>query len=76
MKRLQGVVVRTGMKKTAAVRIDRQWAHPVYQKTIKRSKTYLVQDDQGVRVGDVVQIEPCRPMSARKQWRIVRKEGE
>lgn len=73
MKKLTGVVVRTKMQKTAVVRVDRQWAHPLYQKTVKRSKKYLVDNPGGAAEGDKVTMVECRPISKRKRWRIVKR---
>jgi small subunit ribosomal protein S17 len=72
MRTLTGVVTSTKMQKTAAVRVDRLWRHPLYQKAVKRSKTYLVHDDVGVKEGDVVTIVETRPISKRKRWRVFR----
>ena len=47
MKKLKGIVVRQTMDKTAVVRVDRDWRHPIYHKTVKRSKKYLVHDPEG-----------------------------
>lgn len=74
MKTLKGIVVSTKMKKTVVVRVDRQWRHPLYQKTIKRSKKYLVHDEIGAKEGDAVTIVETKPMSRLKRWKIV-KEG-
>lgn len=70
MKSVTGVVISTKMQKTAVVRVDRQWRHPLYQKTVKRSKTYLVHDETGVKEGDIVTMVETRPLSRRKHWRI------
>lgn len=70
MKTLSGTVMSTKMTKTVLVRVDRQWRHPLYQKTVKRSKNYLVHDEIGVNEGDKVIIVECRPMSKRKRWKI------
>lgn len=71
MKTLQGIVTSAKMKKTVVVRVDRQWRHPLYQKTVKRSKKYVVHDETGAKEGDVVTIVETRPMSRQKKWRIV-----
>lgn len=76
MKTLKGIVVSTKMKKTVVVRVDRQWRHPLYQKTVKRSKKYLVHDEIGVKEGDTVAIVQMRPMSKMKRWRVVSSKTE
>lgn len=72
MKTLTGKVISTKMKKTVAVLVDRQWMHPLYQKSLKRSKTYLAHDEIGVKEGDVVTIVETRPISKQKHWRVIK----
>ena len=70
MKTLIGTVTSTSMTKTAVVTVESRWQHPVYKKTVKRTKKYLVDDPQSVSIGDRVSIRPCRPLSKRKKWTI------
>lgn len=71
MKTITGVVIGSKAGKTAVVEINRPWRHPIYQKTVKRSKKYLVHDPQGkAQVGQVVVIQEIRPVSKRKHWQI------
>lgn len=66
-----GVVIGNKMKKTVTVLVERQVRHPLYKKTIKRKKKFLVHDEyEKCRVGDVVKIVETRPISKRKRWRI------
>jgi small subunit ribosomal protein S17 len=71
MKVFVGKVVSDKMQKTAVVLVERLWRHPLYKKTIKRSKKYLVHNELGAKKGDVVKIIETRPLSKRKRWRIV-----
>lgn len=73
MKKLTGQVIGVKTAKTAVVSIERFWQHPLYQKRIKRSKKYLVDDQIGVKAGDRVMIQECRPISKRKRWQIIKK---
>ncbi len=74
---LQGVVVSDKADKTIVVRVDRRVVHPVYGKTVKRSKKYMAHDPENrFKVGDVVKIRECRPLSARKRWEVVAEAGE
>jgi len=68
----QGVIVSDGMDKSIVVKVERTVRHPLYKKVLKRSKKYMAhdQDNQG-KVGDVVRITECRPMSRRKRWRLL-----
>jgi ribosomal protein S17 len=45
--------------------------HPIYKKYISRHKKYLVDsNDIKIEVGQEVIIEPCRPISKRKTWKL------
>jgi len=69
---LQGVVVSDAMDKTIVVRVERRVMHPVYKKFIKRSKKYAAHDETNVhKIGDVVRIEECRPISKSKRWTVI-----
>lgn len=68
---LTGVVVSTSGTKTAVVKVERTFLHPQYRKYVRQSKKYMAHDEhQACSLGDVVIIEECRPMSARKRWRL------
>lgn len=74
MKQVTGTVVSTKMVDSATVLVERMWKHPLYQKTIKRSKKYLV-NNVGKNVaqeGDTVVIQETKPMSKNKRWEIVK----
>ena len=72
-KGLVGNVVSTAMHKTAVVEVERRAKHPLYKKTIRRHKKYLAHDEGNeCSVGDRVEILPCRPLSARKRFRVFR----
>lgn len=67
-----GVVTGTKMEKTVTVRVERQFIHPFYKKTVRRSKKFLAHDEKKeCQVGDRVRIEETRPLSRRKRWRVV-----
>lgn len=69
---LQGVVVSDKMDKTVTVQVERRFKHPLYKKFIRRSKKYAAHDEtNAIKIGDVVKIQECRPMSKRKKWEIV-----
>jgi len=71
MKILTGVVISAKMEKSATVRVDRMWRHPIYKKMIKRSKKFLVHAEKPVKAGQIVKIAEIKPMSRKKRWRIV-----
>lgn len=69
---LQGVVVSDKNEKTVIVRVDRRVSHPIYKKTIQRSKKYAAHDEMSrCKVGDSVQIIESRPYSKTKCWEVV-----
>jgi len=72
-KSLVGRVVSDKMTKTVAVAIGRTVKLPLYGKYVKRTSRLLAHDEQGeCKLGDVVMIESCRPLSKRKSWRLLR----
>lgn len=74
---LSGRVVSDRMEKTVTVLVERQVMHPLYKKFIRRSKKYAAHDETNVcKVGDAVRIEECRPISKRKSWLVVERNGE
>lgn len=71
-KTLQGTVVSDKMNKTVVVLVSRYVKHPKYQKYQKFSKKYKAHDEHNVvKVGDVVTIRECRPISKDKCFEIV-----
>ena len=71
LKLQSGVVVSNNMDKSIVVKIERKIKHPIYKKTIKRSKKYIAHDEKNqCQIGDLVQIAECRPLSKRKRFRL------
>lgn len=69
---LQGTVVSDKMEKTVVVQVSRRMEHPVYKKTIVRSKKYAAHDEEKrFKVGDVVQIIESAPISKSKRWKVI-----
>jgi len=75
---LQGTVVSDKGDKTITVKVERRVMHPIYKKYIRKSKKYAAHDETNSRkVGDVVEIIECAPISKRKRWMLVeKKEGQ
>jgi small subunit ribosomal protein S17 len=72
---LQGVVVSDKQNKTVVVRVDRRFTHPIYKKTIRRSKNYHAHDESNQYApGDVVWIEESKPISKLKRWIVTQGE--
>ena len=69
---LTGKVVSSKTAKTIAVEIERVVKHPQYGKYIRRTTRLLAHDEAGeAKEGDTVSIAACRPMSKRKNYRLV-----
>ena len=66
-----GEVVSTSMQKTIVVVVSRRVPHRLYKKIISHRKKFYAHDEQGTaRVGDVVRIVECRPLSKTKRWTL------
>ena len=69
---LQGVVVSDKGNKTIIVRVERRMMHPIYEKFIRRSKKFAAHDENNTcKIGDVVRIRECAPISKSKKWELV-----
>jgi small subunit ribosomal protein S17 len=67
-----GVVVSDRMDKTVVVQVTSVVRHPLYGKTVRRSKKFKAHDEANeAREGDVVRIMETRPLSRTKRWRVV-----
>jgi len=66
---LQGVVVSDKQAKTVVVRVDRRFTHPIYKKTIRRSKHYHAHDENtSSSRATRCWIEESKPISKMKRW--------
>ncbi len=73
---LQGVVVGDKGEKTVVVKVERRERHPLYKKFIRRSRKLHAHDEaNGAKIGDVVRIRECRPISKLKRWEVVTDAG-
>ncbi len=70
---LQGRVVSDKMQKAIVVAVERKVKHPVYGKIVKRTTKLHVQDvNNTAKIGDIVEIKECRPVSKTIAWTLVR----
>ena len=70
-KILQGTVVSVKMQKTVVVAVESFIHHPLYKKTLRRTKRYKAHDENNDCVlGDAVRIIETRPLSKEKRWRV------
>ena len=77
LQQKQGVVVSKSGDKTIKVTVKTRKRHPFYKKVINVSWSALVHDEKNeAKVGDQVNFVSCRPLSAKKTWRLVSIHGE
>ena len=70
---LIGRVVSDKMEKTVTVLVERRVKHPMYDKIIVRSSKYHAHnDDNTAKIGDLVEIQECRPLSKTKAWSVTK----
>jgi small subunit ribosomal protein S17 len=73
VKTRRAVVVSKSGDKSIKVQINYKVKHPVYGKYMKRRTKLIVHDvTDEARVGDLVDIAECRPISKTKNWRLVK----
>jgi small subunit ribosomal protein S17 len=66
------VVVGNKMQKTVIVAVEKHKRHPLYRKSMRRTKRYKAHDEKGLcALGDTVRILESRPLSREKRWRVV-----
>ena len=70
-KTREGYVVSDKMNKTVTVEVEDRVQHPLYGKTIRRTKKVKAHDEaNSCGVGDRVLLMETRPLSATKRWRV------
>src|ERR671926_1572670 len=66
-----GEVVSTKMQKTIVVEVSRRVPHPLYKRIVAKRKKFYAHDEKSeAKMGDVVRIIECRPLSKLKRWRL------
>ena len=69
-----GRVKSNKMDKTCIVVVERKVRHPLYEKVIRKTKSYYVHDEKNsTNIGDIVRIIGTRPLSKFKRWRLLEK---
>jgi len=75
-KTRNGTVVSRSGEKTIVVQVETRKQHPLYGKTVRRTKRFHTHDPSNeASVGDRVRIVESRPMSRLKRWRICERPG-
>jgi small subunit ribosomal protein S17 len=73
-KVLSGKVASAHMDKTVIVEVTHLARHPLYKKTIRKSRRFAAHNElPDLKVGDQVRIEETRPISKNKHFRVAEK---
>ena len=68
-----GIVVNNKMQKTVVIKVESRHTHPIYLKTLVKTKKYLVHDELNVcDIGDQILVEETRPLSKKKRWKLIK----
>ena len=68
----EGVVISSGMEKSAVIASVDRVRHRRYSKTVRRTTKLMVHDEENdLNVGDLVRVAETRPLSKNKRWRLV-----
>ena len=60
------------MDKSITVQVERRVKHPVYGKIMTKSSKIKAHDEKNdARLGDLVTIAECAPISKHKAWKLV-----
>ncbi|MBY0510880.1 MAG: 30S ribosomal protein S17 [Rhodospirillaceae bacterium] len=74
---LQGVVVSDKGQKSIVVKVERRMMHPIYKKFIRRSKKFAAHDENNTaKIGDIVRIRECAPISKTKKWELILEKAD
>ena len=66
-----GEVVSTKMQKTIVVQVSRRVPHNLYKRIVTKRKRFYAHDEESTaKLGDVVRIVECRPLSHLKRWKL------
>jgi small subunit ribosomal protein S17 len=72
-KTIRGEVVSRSGDKSIRIVLNYKVKHPVYGKYMNRRTKLGVHDEKNeAKVGDVVEVVECRPMSKTKSWRLLK----
>ena len=68
---ITGTIIKVGSAQTVRVQTKVTKVHPLYRKRYSLLKRYTAHDEAGTaKVGDVVTIVGCAPISKTKRWAI------
>nr|YP_010537243.1 ribosomal protein S17 [Hemiaulus sinensis]UYC31030.1 ribosomal protein S17 [Hemiaulus sinensis] len=73
VKEKVGIVISNKMQKTIVVKVESRFPHPIYSKTLVKTKKYLAHDElEECNIGDQVLVQESRPLSKRKRWKLAK----
>ena len=69
---LTGKVTSNSSNKTITVLVERKIMHPMYKKFVTKSKKFTAHDSENkFKVGDIVNIKECTPISKSKRFEVL-----
>ena len=69
---LTGKVTSSKADKTITVVVERKIMHPMYKKFVTKSNKFAAHDSENkFKVGDVVNIQECVPISKNKRFEVI-----
>ena len=69
---LTGKVTSNKANKTLTVLVERKIMHPMYRKFVTKSKKFTAHDSENkYKVGDIVNIQECTPISKTKRFEVI-----
>lgn len=72
VRTVTGKVVSDKMDKTIVVEVEQSVRHPKYEKIIRKRTKLHAHDEKGeAKIGQMVKIQECRPVSKTKTWKLV-----
>ncbi|MBU1132787.1 30S ribosomal protein S17 [Patescibacteria group bacterium] len=75
-KKIKGKVVSNKMQKTVVVSVESKARHPMYEKVMKKTRRFKARDEIGVKMGDEVTIEECKPLSKEVCFKVIEVLGK
>ena len=70
---LTGKVTNNKSDKTITVLVERKIMHPMYKKFVTKSKKFAAHDGENkYKVGDIVNIRECAPISKNKRFEVIK----
>ena len=68
-----GIVISDKMEKTVVIKVESRYPHPIYSKTMTKTRKYLAHDEMSkCNIGDQVLVQECRPLSKKKRWSVTK----